>query len=148
MTASRFVGVGALCSMSENDPYYLDKKNGELQNRTVVFARSVRAVSHSISGCSWVDRKLVDQMCRSGTSIGANIREAKFSESNKDFLHKLKIAEKELAEFFYWLGLPSSEPALINDDQGKQLFDDAMAIRNFLRAAILTMRRKLKSPSP
>ena len=147
MTASRLYDENTLSGMSEFDPYYLDKTSGELQNRSASLARSVRAMSHKISGCSWVDKKLVDQFCRAGTSIGANVREAKFSESNRDFLHKLKIAEKELGEFFFWLGLLNSEPTLVNEDLGRQLFNDAMAVRNFLRAAILTMRRKLNSSS-
>jgi len=43
------------------------------------------------------------QMLRSGTSIGANIREAQGSESKKDFVHKIKIAYKEAEETEYWL---------------------------------------------
>jgi|GEM_PF-5459972 len=105
MTTSRIGVVGA--------------RRGELQNHSVLLAKSVCALSHQASGCLWIYRKLTDQMCRAGTSIGANIREAKFSESNRDFLHKLKIAEKELGEFFYWLGLLNSEPVPINDDQAK-----------------------------
>lgn len=43
------------------------------------------------------------QLLRSGTSIGANIREAQSSESRADFIHKMKIAAKEAAETEYWL---------------------------------------------
>ena len=42
------------------------------------------------------------QILRSGTSIGANIREAQCAESNKDFVHKLHIALKEANETQYW----------------------------------------------
>ncbi len=45
------------------------------------------------------------QILRSGTSIGANIREAQSSESKVDFIHKLKIAYKEAIETDYWLQL-------------------------------------------
>jgi four helix bundle protein len=43
------------------------------------------------------------QLLKSGTSIGANIREAQNAESPSDFLHKMKIAAKEVEETDYWL---------------------------------------------
>ena len=46
---------------------------------------------------------LARQLLKSGTSIGANIREAQHAESRADFIHKLKIAAKEAAETEYWL---------------------------------------------
>ncbi len=48
---------------------------------------------------------LSNQFLRSATSIGANIREAKYSESRKDFIHKFKIALKECNETLYWIEL-------------------------------------------
>lgn len=47
----------------------------------------------------------VKQILRSGTSIGANIKEAQNAESKADFIHKLKIALKEADETEYWLFL-------------------------------------------
>lgn len=49
--------------------------------------------------------KMADQLFRSGTSIGANIREAQNAESRFDFVHKFKIAAKECDETSYWLEL-------------------------------------------
>lgn len=50
-------------------------------------------------------RKFVigDQLLRSGTSIGANVKESQNAESKRDFIHKLKIALKEVDETEYWL---------------------------------------------
>lgn len=45
------------------------------------------------------------QLLKSGTSVGANIREAQNAESKADFIHKLKIAAKEADETEYWLQL-------------------------------------------
>jgi len=45
------------------------------------------------------------QLLRSGTSIGANSREAQGAESRADFIHKLKIAYKETEETLYWIEL-------------------------------------------
>jgi len=46
---------------------------------------------------------IIQQVLRSGTSIGANVREAEYAESKEDFIHKLKIALKEAHETEYWL---------------------------------------------
>ena len=46
---------------------------------------------------------LANQIIRSGTSIGANVREAQNAESKNDFIHKVKIAAKEADETEYWL---------------------------------------------
>lgn len=50
----------------------------------------------------WVIAK---QLLKSGTSIGANVREAQNAESKQDFIHKMKIAAKEADETSYWLEL-------------------------------------------
>ena len=49
--------------------------------------------------------EMASQIFRSGTSIGANIREAQNAESKADFIHKFKIAAKEADEVQYWLAL-------------------------------------------
>ena len=63
---------------------------------------------------------LSNQLFRSGTSIGANVKEAQGAESTEDFIHKMKIAHKEAEETEYWLMLckhsenyPSSDHLLI-----------------------------------
>lgn len=64
--------------------------------------------------------EMSSQIFRSGTSIGANTREAQNAESRADFIHKFKIAAKEADETEYWLKLskfsteyPDPEPELI-----------------------------------
>lgn len=48
---------------------------------------------------------MTDQLARAGTSIGANIHEAQYAQSRKDFISKLEIALKETSETSYWLKL-------------------------------------------
>ena len=48
---------------------------------------------------------MIDQLARAGTSIGANIHEAQYAQSKKDFISKLEIALKESNEASYWLKL-------------------------------------------
>lgn len=55
------------------------------------------------------------QLLRSGTSVGANIREAKNAESINDLIHKLGIAQKECDETLYWLEL-LKETQYLNDE--------------------------------
>jgi len=69
---------------------------------------------------------LSNQLFRSGTSIGANVREAQNAESKNDFIHKMKIAAKEADETEYWLLLCNETvsypdcPELLNDVQSIQ----------------------------
>lgn len=48
---------------------------------------------------------IANQLFRSGTSIGANVREAQNAQSKADFIHKIKLAAKEADETTYWLSL-------------------------------------------
>lgn len=64
---------------------------------------------------------LANQLFRSGTSIGANVREAQGCESKADFIHKMKIAYKEAEETRYWLELCAksksySDPNILLDN--------------------------------
>lgn len=54
--------------------------------------------------------EMVSQVFRSGTSIGANVREAQNAESKADFIHKFKVAAKEADELEYWLELCDRSP--------------------------------------
>ena len=56
------------------------------------------------------------QLLRSGTSIGANVREAEQAESKADFIHKLSIALKEANEIEYWLDLLQETKFLNNSE--------------------------------
>ncbi len=76
----------------------------ELERRTKEFAlRVMRFVAHLAKN------KVTDvmgyQLVKSGTSIGANYREANRAQSRSDFIHKIALVEKEAAETQYWLEL-------------------------------------------
>lgn len=61
--------------------------------------------------------RMADQIFRSGTSIGANIRESQNTDSRSDFIHKLKVAAKEADETAYRLELCNSSPHYPGNDQ-------------------------------
>lgn len=65
---------------------------------------------------------LANQIFKSGTSIGANVREVQNAESEADFIHKIKIAAKEADETEYWLLLCLKSPYL-NSPEEKLLLD-------------------------
>ena len=75
------------------------------------------------------------QALRSGTSIGANIAEAIYGSSRKDFVAKLQIAQKEAAETLYWLELLNS-CEYIPDSLFQSLTEDCREILSILAATI------------
>jgi len=85
---------------------------------------------------------LSKQLLRSGTSVGANIREAQNAESPKDFIHKLAIAQKECDETMYWLDLLNATDYLTsNETEG--IKKEATELLKMLRSAIITTKKKL-----
>ena len=73
-----------------------------LENRTLVFAYDIIKLSASIP-YSEESKVIKFQLTKSGTSIGANYREANRSRSKADFYNKIKISEGEASETIYWL---------------------------------------------
>ena len=69
-----------------------------------------------------------NQVLKSGTSIGANVREAQNAESKNDFIHKMKIAAKEADETVYWLILCQTSEHYPNCDELLKDLDDIFRI--------------------
>ena len=85
---------------------------------------------------------IANQLIRSGTSIGANIREAQNSESSADFIHKFKIAAKEVNETEYWLLLCKySENYPFNEELLTQLNE----ITKITNTIISSTKKKINS---
>jgi four helix bundle protein len=87
---------------------------------------------------------LSKQVLRSGTSVGAMVREAEYSESNADFIHKMAIAQKEINETIYWLEL-LKETEYISDKEFDSIHVDAIAIIKMITSSIKTIKSKLKT---
>ena len=86
---------------------------------------------------------LANQLERSGTSIGANIREAKYAHSRPDFIAKLQIALKECYETEYWIEI-SQKAGLISEDTTKRVLHDCGSIRRMLISSINTAKENAK----
>jgi len=83
---------------------------------------------------------LSKQLLRSGTAIGALVREAQNAESTKDFIHKLGIAQKECDESIYWLEL-LKETDYLNDKEFESINTEAIELLKMLRSAIITSKK-------
>ena len=79
------------------------------------------------------------QLLRSGTSIGANIREGLYAQSKADFLSKFSIAKKEAAETEYWLEL-LKETEIISPSQADSMLDDCRELLRILVASCKTIQ--------
>ncbi len=86
---------------------------------------------------------LLNQLLRSGTSIGANIHEANYVASKADFINKFQIALKECYESDYWLGL-FKDTKMITEDEYADMFDKCSKIRKLLVASVTTAKAKEK----
>jgi four helix bundle protein len=89
---------------------------------------------------------LSKQLLRSGTSIGANVREAINAQSPADFIHKFAIAQKECDETLYWLEL-LNETNYIAETDFKTMHTDASELLKIIRSIILTSKQKGKPHS-
>ncbi|MCY1635662.1 four helix bundle protein [Marinifilum sp. D737] len=85
---------------------------------------------------------LSKQFLRSGTSVGAMIREAEFAETKKDFIHKMAIGQKEINETMYWLKL-LKETDYLSLDQYENINKDAVEIIKLITSIIKSAKASL-----
>ncbi|OYQ36733.1 four helix bundle protein [Flavobacterium cyanobacteriorum] len=78
-----------------------------MERENVIIIKSIDFAVSIIAFCELLESKkqyvIARQLLRSGTSIGANLHEAQNAESRADFIHKIKVAAKEVEETKYWL---------------------------------------------
>ena len=85
---------------------------------------------------------LSKQILRSGTSVGAMIREAQNAESKMDFVHKLAIAQKECDESIYWMEL-LVQSNYISKEAFESVSAEAEQVLKMIKSAILTTKRNI-----
>lgn len=83
---------------------------------------------------------LVNQLLRSGTSIGANIHEANYAVSKADFINKFQISLKECYESDYWLEL-FKQTKMITDVEYTDMYKKCSKIRKLLIASLNTAKK-------
>ncbi len=87
---------------------------------------------------------LSKQVLRSGTAIGALVREAQNAESKADFIHKLAIAQKECDETIYWVEL-LKETNYLSSIEYDSMSMEATELLKMIRSAIITTKNKKHS---
>lgn len=121
--------------MSRGDYYGRNK----LANLSMDFGVNILKMTDGLKG----HYSLINQLERSATSIGANIREAKYAQSKADFISKLQIALKECYETEYWLELMQKAEIILNDII-KTLLHDCGVIRRMLISSINTTKLNIE----
>ncbi len=81
------------------------------------------------------------QLLRCGTSIGANLSESVYAQSEDDFVHKYSIALKETSETQYWLEL-LFKTQYLNEKEFNSMFDECVEINKLLTSSIKTIKTK------
>jgi len=110
-----------------------------IQEKSLAFAIEI------VKLCKEIDHNhkiwsLTDQLRRSGTSIGAMVREAQYAESKADFIHKMQIGQKETNETIYWLNLINSGE-YIEKPEYTRLHDEAEQLLKMTIAILKTSKK-------
>ena len=113
----------------------------ELEKRTLEFAKNLIKALRKLPK-NQINHKVSGQVFSSGTSIGANYREATASESPKDFKHKISICKKEARETKHWLRMIAvARPEL--GDEAKRLWQEAKELHLIFNAIIHSSNKKV-----
>ena len=116
-------------------------KADPLREKSMAFAVRIVKLNH------WLrDEKkefsLADQLLRSGTSIGANLSEAVYAPTQRDFLNKNKIALKECSETLFWIEL-LHRSAILTNEQADSINKDCSELRKMLSSTCKTIEERL-----
>ena len=118
------------------------KQDNTIKIKSTDFAvRIIKMVKYLVKSIPIAEHSICTQLLKSGTSIGANVREAEHAESAEDFIHKMKIALKEANETEYWLEI-FFKTEYITQQQYKSLNDDCIELNKLLISIIKSMKSK------
>jgi four helix bundle protein len=122
--------------MAQNKPF-------DIKLRSFEFALDCLRYCKTIS-TEYKEYILTKQLSRLATSVGANIREAQNSNTKKDFIHKLSIAQKECNESLYWIELIKVFLEG-NSEENLKLQKEANELLLILSSIILKTKQKILS---
>jgi four helix bundle protein len=118
----------------------MSEKNSIIKDRSFLFAKRIIKLYQYIAD-SKKEFVISKQLLRSGTAVGALVREAQNAESRLDFIHKLGIAQKECDESLYWLEL-LYESGYLKEKEFKSIKKEAADLLKMIRSAIITTKAK------
>lgn len=117
------------------------KRPNVIKDKSFVFAlRIVKCYKFLVENKEFV---LSKQLLRSGTAVGALVREAEHAESTADFIHKMAIAQKEANETEYWIELLHQSDYL-DIGQYNSIIKDIQELSKILVSIIITSKEKRK----
>ena len=111
-----------------------------LRTKSKEFAKDIVFLCRKLKQ-NGVESALINQLLRSGTSVGANVHEAQYAQGTKDFISKLQIALKECYETEYWLEL-FVKANIVEEQKVKTLLHDCGELRRILVSSITTLKNK------
>jgi four helix bundle protein len=120
----------------KNEPTY------DLEERLLEYAARIIRLTEKMSG-SQAKTHVSNQLLRSGTAPMALHGEAQAAESTKDFIHKMKIALKELRETSRWLKLSRRVPLIDRPELLTQLLNETEELIRIFFTSIETAQKKL-----
>ena len=116
------------------------KKENVIKTKSFLFAVRIVNLSKILSR-DHGEYVISKQLLRSGTSVGANVREAEHAESKADFIHKLSVALKEANETEYWLDL-LKETGYLNNSEYLSIQFDIQEILKILTSIVKASKQK------
>ena len=118
----------------------MQRKGNELEERTALFAARIVKVCEAIPVKRLKSAFFKDQLFRSGTSVAANYAEAEEPESRNDFIHKMKIAMKELSETRMWLRVIGS-CGYVESERLQPLIQESLELARMMNASVTTAHK-------
>ena len=115
-----------------------------LHNKSYAFAKRIVNMVKYID-CPNKMISLTNQIFRSGTAIGALVREAEFAQSPSDFINKLHIALKECNETVYWLNL-LYDTGFISEKEYESMANDSKELLALLISSLKTAKKRNVKP--
>lgn len=121
------------------------KQGASIHELSYDFAcRITRLFQYLTEDADYKEYVISKQIYRSGTSVGANVRESKHAQSEADFLSKMSIAYKEADETEYWMNL-LHDNGYINESQFSSLKSDCDRLLKILTSIVKTMKEKIET---
>ena len=118
-------------------------RNIQLEDRITKFAARCVKVCEALPPKRIGSANFADQLFRSSTSVAANYSEASQAESRKDFVHKLKVALRELNESRTWLKI-IAEAGYVGKSSLTALIAESEELTRIMSASVITARKGLE----
>jgi len=117
-----------------------ESRSDQLEERLVTFAARIIHFSTELPKTP-SGRHIALQILRSGTSVAPNYAEARGAESSADFIHKLKVVQKELNETAVWLRI-LTKSVLIKEESIVAILQENLELAKIITASVRTARSR------